>query len=168
MPATPLPAPTTPIGSRTTAPPVVVAVATVATVATTANVTTAVRIVATPPFVDPIGKTPKLTGTPTTDATQVGTSFIRAALDANEPTLRALTHPSYAHTAVTLWINGAGPTGQAIIATKAINQSAGHARIAVFVDSNDLTIAALPFTVDLLQNPATNTWTVIDAGLALP
>jgi hypothetical protein len=124
--------------------------------------------VSQPTSVPLVGILPSITPTPTTDAVQVGTSFIRAALDADPVTLRALTNISYADTAVTLWISGSGPTGQAIIATKPLAQSAGRARIAVFVDSTDLRIAALPFTVDLLQDPTTQLWTVIDAGLQMP
>lgn len=135
---------------------------------TSAPPTVPVSTIPVPTKLPSIGRIPNFTAQPTTDALQVGTSFIRAALDADTQTLRSLANSSYADAAVSLWINGAGPTGQAIIATKPISNSAGRARVAVFVDSNDLQVAALPFTVDLLQDPATQTWTVIDAGLPMP
>jgi hypothetical protein len=116
-----------------------------------------------------VGVIPKLVSEPTTNAPDVAASFIRAALDASKQTIRALTNPAYQQQAITLWISAAGPTGRPLIAAQVLDQAAGTARIAVFVDSGThLNIAALPYTVQLLEDPTTRTWTVIDAGLATP
>ena len=94
--------------------------------------------------------------------------FLRAALDGDATGLVQLSHPSYRRAAVALWISNTGPTGQAILATKLLELAAGHARVAVFVDAGDVVLAALPYTVELTQDPATGTWSVIDAGLTQP
>ena len=99
---------------------------------------------------------------------QVATSFVRAALDADRRTLTELTHPSYSDVARRLWISDSGPSNQTILATKLLTLAAGHARVAVFVDAGDLILAALPYTVELTQDPATGLWLVIDAGLSEP
>jgi hypothetical protein len=152
----------------TTVPPLTVLQPDLTTPAIPTTLTPTINTV-TPATMQPlVGQLPAVTQKPTTNATQVGASFIRAALDADEQTLRALTNLSYVDAAVTLWISESGPTGQAIIAAKPITQAAGRARVAVFVDSTDLNVAALPFTVDLLQDPTTQTWTVKDAGLHIP
>ena len=109
-----------------------------------------------------------LTTHPTSDPVQVATLFLRAALDADPVTLAQLTHPSYSDAAQRLWISDSGPSNQAILAAKVLTLAAGHARIAVFVDAGDLILAALPYTVELTQNPATGLWSVIDAGLTQP
>ena len=105
---------------------------------------------------------------PTGDPAQVATSFVRAALDADPVTLAQLTHPSYSDAAQRLWISDGGPSNQAILAAKVLTLAAGHARVAVFVDAGDLALAALPYTVELTQNPATGLWSVIDVGLSQP
>ena len=105
---------------------------------------------------------------PTGDPVQVATSFLRAALDADQRTLTELTHPSYSDAAQRLWVSDSGPSTQAILAAKVLTLAAGHARVAVFVDAGDLALAALPYTVELTQNPTTGLWSVIDAGLTLP
>ena len=105
---------------------------------------------------------------PTGDPVQVATSFLRAALDADPVTLTGLTHPSYSDAARRLWISDSGPSNQAILAAKVLTLAAGHARVAVFVDAGDLTLAALPYTVELTHDPATGLWLVIDAGLCQP
>ena len=99
---------------------------------------------------------------------QVATSFLRAALDADARTLTELTHPSYSETARRLWISDSGPSNQAILAANVLTLAAGHAQVAVFVDAGDLVLAALPYTVELTQDPATGRWLVIDAGLTQP
>lgn len=109
-----------------------------------------------------------LTTGPTGDPLQVATSFVRAALDANVRTLTDLSQPSYAEAARRLWISDSGPSNQPILAAKVLTLAAGHARVAVFVDAGDLVIAALPYTVELAQDPATGLWSVIDAGLSQP
>jgi outer membrane murein-binding lipoprotein Lpp len=105
---------------------------------------------------------------PTGDPEQVGRRFLRASLDGDAVLLGKLSHPSYRIAAQTLWISDTGPTGQAILATKVLELAAGHARVAVFVDAGDAVLAALPYTVELTQDPATGTWLVIDAGLTQP
>ena len=112
--------------------------------------------------------TAALTTHPTSDPVQVATSFLRAALDADQRTLAQLAHPSYSDTARRLWISDSGPSNQAILAAKMLTLAAGHARVAVFVDAGDLILAALPYTVELTQNPATGLWLVIDVGLSQP
>ena len=109
-----------------------------------------------------------LTTHPTSDPVQVATSFLRAALDADPVTLAQLTHPSYSDAAQRLWISDSGPSNQAILAAKLLALAAGHARIAVFVDAGDLILAALPYTVELTQDPTTGMWSVVDAGLSQP
>ena len=112
--------------------------------------------------------TTALTTHPTSDPVQVATSFLRAALDADPVTLAQLTHPSYSDAAQRLWISDSGPSNQAILAAKMLTLAAGRARVAVFVDAGDIILAALPYTVELTQNPATGLWSVIDAGLTRP
>lgn len=82
--------------------------------------------------------------------------------------LTDLSHPSYAEAAGRLWISEGGPSDQAILAAKVLTLAAGHARVAVFVDAGDLVLAALPYTVELTQDPTTRLWSVIDAGLTQP
>ena len=105
---------------------------------------------------------------PTGDPVQVATSFPRAALDADPVTLAQLTHPSYSDAAQRLWVSDSGLSNQTILATKLLTLAAGHARVAVFVDAGDLALTALPYTVELTQDPATGLWSVIDAGLSQP
>lgn len=99
------------------------------------------------------------------DPVTTATQFLRAALDADAAGLGALTHPAYRETAQTLWITAAGPSGQTILATKLLDNAAGHARVAVFVDAGDVVLAALPYVVELIQDPTDGRWLVTDAGL---
>lgn len=116
--------------------------------------------------------------TTASDPSSIAQAFIVAAFTLNEPALRTLSSPTYADQAVRLWItptddfgtpaNAPLPIGTAepaprILATKILVNAAGQARVAVFVDADDLAVAALPYTVDLIDIGVT--WRVIDAGL---
>jgi hypothetical protein len=107
---------------------------------------------------------------------QTAENFLVAAFTLNEQALRAVTHPSYQNAAVSLWIaatddyTNPGTTiasiveaAPIILASKVISNAAGQARVAVFVDSDDLAVAALPYTVELIEYGGR--WVVLDAGL---
>jgi hypothetical protein len=133
----------------------------------------------TPATTNATSTTVKSTPTTTsTDPQQTAEAFIVAAFTLNETALRALSTPAYADQAVNLWITptddfGAPPTNSPatttpepaprILATKVLVNAAGQARVAVFVDAEDLAVAALPYTVDLIEN--NGVWLVLDAGL---
>jgi hypothetical protein len=110
------------------------------------------------------------------DPQQSAKAFITAALNLDAAKLRALTDPSYSERAIAEWIAptddfGATTnstltqpeTAPTILATKLLSNAAGQARVAVFVDSNDLAVAALPFVVQLVERNAQ--WFMLDATL---
>jgi hypothetical protein len=112
------------------------------------------------------------------DPQQAAQEFIQAALDRDPQKLRALSDPSYREQAVEVWIAptddfGVAPPPPAqtqppepapnILATKLLTNAAGQARVAVFADSNDLAVAALPFIVQLIDH--NGQWLVLDASL---
>jgi hypothetical protein len=138
--------------------------------------TTATAVPATPLAATPAPQTAP--ANVNTGPEQTAQAFIVAAFTLNEASLRSLSTLSYADQAVKLWITptddfGATPTGEPantapepaprILATKVLANAAGQARIAVFVDAENLAVAALPYTVDLLQT--NGVWRVFDAGL---
>lgn len=105
----------------------------------------------------------------TTSPVAVATAFIRAALDADRVALARVADPSFVRSSMDAWIPPASKaSSETILATKLLGNAAGHASVAVFVDAGDVTIAALPYVVELTQDPTTGRWTVIDAGLSTP
>jgi hypothetical protein len=112
------------------------------------------------------------------DPQRTARAFIEAALSLDDEKLRALSDPSYREQAVSVWIAptddfGETPAGPEvtqepeaapdILATKLLTNAAGEARVAVFLDSNDLAVAALPFVVQLVER--NGQWFVLDASL---